>query len=276
MPRVTASGRPAVRRHEAASSEHDEKSPPSSSAPASPRKVPHFALPTQSSLLHSDVHGRTPRSSRATEQESPSPRGALGRQHADVRKSSRNHTQDLQLSEAQGTVAHLKEELRLMQSDIKRKEAALVETTQELEDLKKRNMILNTTVSAHRQEIRELRAEKNALESISLQSRSLDEISRDTRREGSAGTRAGRARNNQRTARLKQENMFLLAAIQRYDSTVMSLREVISVISAQTIKSGESNTFLEVPAQHKLREVLESLMRVKDNQVQNKPCHAFA
>ena len=165
-----------------------------------------------------------------------------------------------------------------MQSDIKRKETALMETTRELEDLKKRNMILNTTVSAHRQEIRELRAEKTALESISLQSRSLDEFGRETRREGStnANVQHGRARKNQRAARLKEENMFLLAAIQRYDSAVMSLREVISVMAEQTIKSGDGTAFLEAQAQSKLKEVLESLMRVKDNQVSSKLCFGAA
>ena len=68
-------------------------------------------------------------------------------------------------------------------------------------------------------------------------------------------------------ARLKQENIFLLAAIKRYDSAVMSLREVISVMAAQTIKSGDGKTVLEEQAQFKLKQVLDSLMRVKDDQV---------
>jgi hypothetical protein len=290
QPRELASGSPsatAARRREPASPEYHEKTVKPHPSPASPRKVPHFALPTQASLAlfarsgsssssssqHiTEARTRTPRGGRAGDTvEHASPQGAGGKPHEDMRRNGRKSLsrQDTQLVGAQETIGNLREEMRLMQSDIKRKEDALLDTTRELEDLKQRNMLLNTTVAAHRQEIRELRAEKTFLESLSLHSQSMDEIGRSAKREGSAHAAAGHARRNQNTTRLKQENIFLLAAIKRYDSAVMSLREVISVMAAQTIKSGEGKTILEEPAQLKLKQVLDSLMRVKDDQVQS-------
>ncbi len=183
------------------------------------------------------------------------PRGAQ-------KSTARSRSQDLQsLQETQDTVAKLKEEVRLMRSEMKRKETALLETTREVEELKKRNMMLNTALSSHRHEIRELRAEKTAFESLSLQSESIDEgSSRPTSRE----------QRSHHVRRLEQEKNFLLAAVNRYDAAVASLKEVISVMVTQKLKWNSGNgrsPEKNDPVQDKLREVLDSLMRVKEEQV---------
>lgn len=174
----------------------------------------------------------------------------------------------MQLMEMQDTIAKMKEEARLMRSEMKRKESALLETTRELEGLKKRNMMLNTALSSHRAEVRELRAEKTALESLSLQSESIDELK--TKGVGTSGC-TSRERRSHNARRLERENNFLLAAVNRYDAALVSLKEVISVMVTQKTKLsseiGGSRGKMNDPVQDKLREVLDSLMRVKEEQV---------
>ena len=95
-----------------------------------------------------------------------------------------------------------------MKSEMKRKETALLDTTREAEELKKRNMMLNTALSSHRHEIRELRAEKAALESLSLKGSSFDDMMREAGGVGSprsAGAR-GSVRRSHRVQRLQEEN----------------------------------------------------------------------
>lgn len=171
------------------------------------------------------------------------------------------------LQETQDTVAKLKEEVRLMRSEMKRKETALLETTREVEELKKRNMMLNTALSSHRHEIRELRAEKTAYESLSLQSESIDDV---FTKGGVSSRPTCREQRSHHVRRLEQEKNFLLAAVNRYDAAVASLKEVISVMVTQKMKWTSENgrsPGKNDPVQDKLREVLDSLMRVKEEQV---------
>jgi hypothetical protein len=284
---------PASRRKDGRSAIEGKGSAPSDGATITPRrsastKVPHFALPTQASTAllgrgegvvaatYSPTASprrplRTPRGSAVAnpaaeesqghEEEKATPRGTQ-------KGSARSRGQDLQsLQETQDTVAKLKEEVRLMRSEMKRKETALLETTREVEELKKRNMMLNTALSSHRHEIRELRAEKTAFESLSLQSESIDEV---MTKGGGSSRPTGREQRSHHVRRLEQEKNFLLAAVNRYDAAVASLKEVISVMVTQKMKwnseTGRSPGKND-PVQDKLREVLDSLMRVKEEQV---------
>ena len=239
----------------------------------SPRKIPHFALPTQASLVAASFSPadsprrssiRTPCSGAAAD-ELNDPKNNAGKVvpgHVAGKSSARNRSHDLQ--EAHDTIAKMREELRLMRSDLKRKEAALLETTREVDELKKKNMLLNTALSSHRHEVRELRAKKSALESLSLQSPSMEEMVREKARAG------GSERRINKMHKLEQENAFLLAAINRYDSAVVSLKEVISVMVTHKMKGVDHDALdrtMDGPVQDKLREVLESLLRVKDEQV---------
>ena len=279
---------PASRRQEATSAGEGKGSPPSTSAASTPRRgtnarVPHFALPTQASLASFSPNAsphrpvRTPRGLAAASSSADESRGHEEEKGGQVsgagtsggaRSSARSRGHDLQLMEMQDTIATMKEEARLMRSEMKRKESALLETTRELEGLKKRNMMLNTALSSHRAEVRELRAEKTALESLSLQSESIDELK--TKGVGTSGC-TSRERRSHNARRLERENNFLLAAVNRYDAALVSLKEVISVMVTQKTKLsseiGGSRGKMNDPVQDKLREVLDSLMRVKEEQV---------
>jgi chromosome segregation ATPase len=175
-------------------------------------------------------------------------------------------------------IGQLKDDARQMRSDIKLKESALLDTTRELEQLKKRNMVLGTSLSSHRQEIRDLRGEKAVLESLSMRNASQEagEIlsygGTQSRKTGPAVVSKYLDKSKLKIRELKRENNFLMAALERCDRAMASLKEAIAVIVAQKETTGKSGRgregeLPEDSMREKLKHVLDSLMRVKDQQV---------
>lgn len=187
--------------------------------------------------------------------------------------------------DAHQTVASLREEVGLLNSESKRKEHALLESAKEIEELKLKVMELSVTQNHSRSEIRQLNGEKSEMERLLRQQqqivRSLEAAeqkeqdrrlksgspSKPIAKPGAASkatptSKSTAAKNSAAMQKLAEENAYLVAALQRYDSAVSFLKQTVAIIMTKVHRD-----VLEDGAQTQLQALLDSLIRLKQQHI---------